>query len=448
MSRTILLTDEAIRAALTVDADVRAPAGLADAIRAAIEATPQRGGPWSVPAIAPRIRFVLRLAALAALLVALIAAALLLVGAPRSESAAVGTYAGGPERDGVMPGPAPPGLPAVDWGPVSVGPMGPWSPAVVDGVVYNADGRGVVVALDLATGETVWEVGVGAPVNSGISVAEGLALVGDVDGVVHALDLDDGSGHWTYDAGARMPGPPTVLDGVAYIGTGEGQFHAIDLTTGEPAWSAPVRTGGPVAHSLAAADRLVYVASAGPTADAAATLAAYDASTGEARWSQPLQAGSPGSPGVSRGLVFTTGGLDTGDEPSMASAFDRVTGAPAWAQPFVSPTGANLYRAAVANGRLFLLSNDGWAYALDAADGSLLWTAAVDPGESPNGAWVDGVLYLTGGGQDIVAMAAEDGSELWRVPLATDARAPAIVDGRIVLGTEAGTLVSLGGPSG
>lgn len=444
MSRTTFLTDEAIRFALTVDADVRAPAGLAEAIRTSIDETPQRRAPWPTVAFAPRARLALRLLVMMALLLVLIAA-LLLVGALRPEPAAVTTYGGGPQRDGVMPGPAPSGVPLVEWGPVSVGPMGAWSPAVAGGVVFNADGRGVVVALDLASGEPVWEVGVGAPVNAGISLAQGSVLVGDVDGVLHALAAADGSELWTYDAGARLSGPVATLDGMAFVGTADGMLHAVDLTTGGSAWSAPVQTTGPVGRSVAAAEGLVYVGSAGQTSDAGATLAAYDAETGEQRWAQPLQPGSPASPGVAGGLVFVTGGLDSGAKSSRAYAFDAATGAPAWVQPFVSPTGASLYRAAVAEDRLFLLSDDGWAYALDAADGSPLWASAIEPGESPNGAWVEGVLYVTGSGGDLSALAADDGTALWRLPLGVATRAPAIIDGRIIVGTDVGTLLSLGG---
>lgn len=42
MSTTMRLPDDAIRAALAPDPDLRAPAGLADAIRVAIDTVPQR----------------------------------------------------------------------------------------------------------------------------------------------------------------------------------------------------------------------------------------------------------------------------------------------------------------------------------------------------------------------------------------------------------------------
>ena len=445
MSRRILLTDDAIRAALSVDPDVRAPADLSPAIRARIEVSPRRREPWPTVWVSPRSRFILRLALITALLLALLGA-LLLIGALPPEPSSVSTYSGGPARNGVMPGPAPRGMPVLEWAAPS-GPVGPWSPAVVDGVVYQADGRGMVVAVDAATGDTIWQVSVGAPANSGVTVADGLVLTGDVDGVLHALDFVDGSERWGYDAGDRMPGPSAVTDGIAYLGTSSGWLHAVDIATGMSYWPAPVMTAGPVGRSLAALDGVVYVGSAGPTSTDAGTLAAYDAETGEQRWSATLQPGSPSSPAVSEGVVLVVAGLDgRADEPSL-SAFDAVTGAPTWPEPYVPPTGDNLYIAAVADGRAYAVSSGGYLSALDLADGTLVWTVETDVGESPNGGYVEGVLYVTGAGSDIIAVGAE-GDELWRVTLtASSARAPAVIGGRIIFSTDDGRLVSLTDPA-
>jgi len=53
-------------------------------------------------------------------------------------------------------------------------------------------------------------------------------------------------------------------------------------------------------------------------------------------------------------------------------------------------------------------------------------------------------LIITGAAHDVLARDPIDGAELWRVPVGGAARAPAIIEGRIVLGTDTGTLLSLG----
>jgi hypothetical protein len=109
MSETMRLTDDAIRAALTPAAEVRAPAGLAAGIRAVIDTTPQRRARRIGWAPSRRTRLVLQFAIVGLLLLAMLGA-ILLVGSHRSDRTSlptVTTYRGGPARTAVMPGPGP-----------------------------------------------------------------------------------------------------------------------------------------------------------------------------------------------------------------------------------------------------------------------------------------------------------------------------------------------------
>lgn len=441
MSRNIHLADDAIRSALTVDAEVRAPAGLAAAIRARTDATPQVGSPWHLMPVSPRTRVALRLGVTVALL-----AALLIVGAQREQSAAISTYGGGPTRDHVMPGPGPDGVPILEW-ESTIGPMGPWSPLVADGIVYNADARGVVKALEATTGRTIWEAPIDVPASSGVSLDDGVLLVGDVDGILHMLDATDGSERGTYDIGSPMSGPPAVADGVAYFGTIDGYLHAIEIETATPAWTQPVRTSGQVGRAVAVADGLVFAGSAGATPEAPGRLAAYETGDGGLRWSRPLGPGIPSTPTVGAGLALITDSIDGFGDTFLLHAFDVFTSEPAWSAPFASPTGAAMHIVAVADGRAFAAAKDGHLYAVDLGDGTLDWTAPTSPGMALNGAYADGTVYVTGAGSDVIAFDA-GGEERWKVNLEQgSARSPAIVDGRIIVATDAGWMVSLADPA-
>jgi outer membrane protein assembly factor BamB len=440
MSAPTFLTDDAIRSALGVDPQIVAPPGLGDVIRAGIDVTPQRRGLSSLSLSRPT-RVGRRLVLLGALLAALLGT-LVLVGQPRDRSTDIPTYGGGPSRDHVMPGPAPQGTPVLEW-EVPSGPTGSWSPVVAKGVIYNADGRGIVAALDAASGAQIWEAEVGAPVSSSVSVDDGSLLVGDVDGFLHVLDAADGTQRVTYDAAERIQAPPAVMDGVAYFGTPDGRLHAVDVDTGRSVWPAPIETSGAVTRGVAAADGQVFVASDGQTRADAASLSAYAAATGEALWTTPLQPGAATTPSYADGLVLVTGGLGADEGAPKLFAVDARTGAPAWPAPFTSPSGTDLYIVGIADGRMYVHSADGHVHAVSTVDGTLVWTALTAPGESPNGGLVDGVLYLTGAGSDVVAIDAE-GRERWRVTLEQgSARAPAIVGGRIIMATDRGMIVSL-----
>jgi hypothetical protein len=104
MTMQLRLTDDMIRAALAPAVELRAPAGLAETIRGAIETTPQRRRSLLGWAPSRRTTLVLRLVAIG-LLVLAAAAALLLAGSHPSVPApppSVTTYHGGPDRKSVV----------------------------------------------------------------------------------------------------------------------------------------------------------------------------------------------------------------------------------------------------------------------------------------------------------------------------------------------------------
>lgn len=447
MSTTMRLTDHAIRTALTPAAEVHAPAGLADGIRTAIGPLPQRRAGIFGGGLSGQNRLVLRLVVVGLLVLGLLAA-LSFVGSPRPPSlvpATAATYHGGPERSGVMPGPGPAGDPRMEWEVAVKGAMGAWSPAVVDGTVYVGDEGGFVTAIDEVTHATRWQHEVGAPINSAISVADGLVIVGADDGVVHALDVATGNERWAYTTGGPVHSGAAVVDGVAYFGSTDGHLYALDVATGQDRWP-PVATPGSVSRAVAAAAGVAYVGSGGATAADAGTLGAYDTATGSLIWSAPLEPGNTTTPTVVDGRVYVAGGLDsTGAVKHQLYAFDTATHRSAWAAPFSAPTGATLLLGAVAHGLVFVESYDGTLYVVDARTGALAWTAPIHATQSPNGGLVGNVFYATGDDRKVHAIDIESHDELWSFGVNGTPTAPAIVNGRVIVGTSLGKVVSISG---
>ena len=455
MSTPMRLTDDAIRLALTAAPDIQAPAGLADAIRMAVAATPQRRRSILGLAPSPRTRIALRLALVGLLMFALVGL-LLVVGSkhPPSTLPTTNTYHGGPERNGVMPGPGPTSLPSVEWHHDLRGSIGAWSPAVVEGVVFVADQGGFITAIDEQIGAQLWEENMGAPINSGITVASGVVIVGDDARMIHALDIATGRERWHYQASAAVHSAAAIVDGVAWIGSLDGALYALDVQTGTTRWP-PVISAGPISRAIAASGGLIYVGSGGTTPGALATLQAYDASTGLLRWAKLLEPGNTSTPSVSDGRVFVTGGLDASSIFAYdLYAFDASTGEPAWPAPFQAPTGKTLLIGAAADGLVFAESTDGTMYVVDAATGSLDWTAEIHSTQAPSAGVVGGTIYVTSDDRKIHAFDIASHQEWggsW--PFAIDGApgSPTIVDGRIIVGTSYGELISItgaGSPSG
>ncbi|MDQ1448566.1 MAG: eukaryotic-like serine/threonine-protein kinase, partial [Actinomycetota bacterium] len=285
----------------------------------------------------------------------------------------------------------------------STGNPGPSVPAVVDGVVYEGSGGG------------------------------------SQDGRLLAFDAQAASSNCT-GTGTKICAPlwsatlapapfavtssPAVSNGVVYVGSQDGDLYALDAAgrvhcSGIPKLCAPLWhavIGGQVLSSPAVANGVVYIGST--YRDGGDGLFAFDAA-GKVNcggtptvcrplWSAPTRGNVNATPAVANGVVYV------GSDDGNLYAFDArgqqqcsgtpVVCSPMWRFPLL---GTNVYTAAaVAYGTVYMASSSGELFALDAAgtrncSGTPkicrpLWSAAVSPGlplSSPSVA--DGVVYIS-----------------------------------------------------
>ncbi len=104
----------------------------------------------------------------------------------------------------------------------------------------------------------------------------------------------------------------------------------------------------------------------------------------------------------------------------------------------------------VVDGRVYTLDTGANLSAIDAESGALLWQINVsDPDEDDaviggGVAYSRGQLYVTNGYDELLAIAPNDGSLVWRVPLPSPSRAaPAIMDNRVFVATLDNRLIAL-----
>ncbi len=109
----------------------------------------------------------------------------------------------------------------------------------------------------------------------------------------------------------------------------------------------------------------------------------------------------------------------------------------------------------VAGGRVFTMDSDALVSAFDLTTGSRIWRTRTqdDKDRSTNVgggiAVVDGVVYVTTGRADALALDAGTGAIRWRMPLGSPARsAPTVADGRIHVTTIDNKLLALNATTG
>jgi outer membrane protein assembly factor BamB len=176
---------------------------------------------------------------------------------------------------------------------------------------------------------------------------------------------------------------------------------------------------------------------------------ALGASVGQA-WSAAIGAGSTKSRRLGGGPVVAGGRVFTIDTVGSVRAHDAATGAVVWATRFGDAKGNEdiLYGGGVAveGGRVYATNGFGHVAALDAATGAAVWT--VRPGGPLRGAptVANGSVYVISQDNQIFALKATDGSTAWSNAAALEVAgvfgngAPAVDRGTVVAGFSSGEL--------
>ncbi len=303
------------------------------------------------------------------------------------------------------------------------------SPTVVGGVVYIGSNSSYFYALNATTGSQIWRVNVGSNVESSAAVVDNVVYVGVLwnghNGYVDALNATNGALIWQFTTNSGIESSPSVVNSVVYVGSYLGYVYALNATNGNLLWS--YLTGASTFSSPAVVDGIVYIGSID------GKLYAINADNGALIWS--FQTGSPvySSPAVvnsvvyfvsDNGVVFAlsaNGGLEiwrasigvgdhADDSPAVAGrivyvgsrngyyAFNATTGSQIWffTSPY-SPRQFNGYvysSPAVAGNVVYFGSPDSFVFALNAANGSMVWSYRTGGFLFSSPAIVGGVLYI------------------------------------------------------
>jgi outer membrane protein assembly factor BamB len=263
------------------------------------------------------------------------------------------------------------------------------SPTIVDGIVYagtrdeNGDGNAALHAVDLATGEKLWE----------------------------------------YEVPSSIVGTPAVLDDLVFVGTLRAQLFAVDRATGELVWQRDTEPGQGEFnqraygyYSPAVANGKVYWAY--QTRYGAASrglLVALDPADGSEIWASGMAGStmSDGTPAIVDGKVFV-GSQDA----DVVLAYDAETGAQQWTSA-ATLGGWQDGVPSAADGRVFIGANNG-IIARDAATGRTLWSyrsphaSRVSSGATPSAPAIDGeIVYMGFPSGAVTALNARTGAVLW-----------------------------------
>ncbi len=263
------------------------------------------------------------------------------------------------------------------------------SPAVVGDVVYVGylwDGyNGYVIALNATTGALIWRFATNSGIESSPAVLNGVVFIGSFYGYIYALNATNGILIWSYLTGGSTYSSPAIVDGVLYQGACDGNVYALNAENGALIWTH--QTGSQVYASPVVVNNVVYANS-----DNGAVYA-LSANDGSEIWHTNIGVGdhADASPAVFGGIVYVVA-------RSGLYAFNASTGLQVWF--FTSPysprqsVGYVYSCPAVADNIVFYGSCDGYVFALNANNASILWSYRIGIFVFASPAIVNGTVYV------------------------------------------------------
>jgi outer membrane protein assembly factor BamB len=239
------------------------------------------------------------------------------------------------------------------------------TPVATNGRVYVGAFDGTFYALDLATGETVWQQDTGGAIVGGAALVDGTVYVGSSDNKLYAFDAANGNSRWTpFEAQGGIWSTPVVDQGTLYVTSMDHRLYALDATTGQQKWSQPFQAEGAIPSTPALAGDLLYVGALDNR------LYALDKATGSVAWSFKTNNWIWCDPLVADGVVYF-GGLD-----HHVYALDAASGEARWGKPFAAKASVRA-QPALAGGTLVVADEKGNVYGLDPATGEERWPSIV-----------------------------------------------------------------------
>jgi len=315
------------------------------------------------------------------------------------------------------------------------------SPAIVNGVFYEGSNNGIVYALSAATGSVIWQYNSGSQVESSPAVVNGVVYVGILwdghNGYVVALNAETGSLIWRFSTNSGIESSPTVVNGIVYIGSYYGYIYSLNATSGALIWS--YLTGSSTFSSPSIVNSVLYQGSSD------GNVYALNANNGALIWSFQTGAQVYSTPAVVSDVVYVC------SDAGIVFALRASDGSKIWKSSIGSGTDHEDASPAVANGIVYIGARNGY-YALNATNGSQIWffTSPYSPRQftgyvysSP--AVAGNVVYCGSIDSYVFALNAFDGSIIWSYRTGGFLfSSPTIVNGVLYIGSYDGYVYALG----
>ncbi|WP_020408500.1 outer membrane protein assembly factor BamB [Hahella ganghwensis] len=215
-----------------------------------------------------------------------------------------------------------------------------FAPLLAGGTLYDLEYDGEIYAIDLESGDDLWDVDLDEPLVGGVGGDTQQVFVTTFDGELVALNAVDGAELWRKAISAEVMAPATLFLDTVIVQTVDGKLAGYDRNDGEPKWE--YRSTEP-ALTLRGTSRPTVFQDAVITGMSNGAVVAVSARNGQLFWEQKI-AVPKGKTELER-LVDVDGGVLLSDDAIYAVAYqgqlsrlNLFNGKPVWSIPVSSRT--------------------------------------------------------------------------------------------------------------
>ncbi len=244
------------------------------------------------------------------------------------------------------------------------------TPAVDNQTAYTASTDGSVTAIQLASGNKLWQTDTDTALTTGTAADSGIVVVGSRHGDIFALSESTGKIRWKTTINGELLANPAIGQGHVIVKTIDGTVRSLDASTGKTEWS-----------QQQAEPTLILRASSTPVITNNAVLAGFangnlvkmSLNTGVMQWMQPIATPDgifpiermidiDANPVVYHQRVFAA------TYQGNISSLSLDSGEVLWTHDISSYTGMDADDSAA-----FVTDTQGYVYSFDANSGLVNW---------------------------------------------------------------------------
>jgi outer membrane protein assembly factor BamB len=305
------------------------------------------------------------------------------------------------------------------------------SAAIVGGTVFVGSQKGELVALSLENGTVYWRYKIDDPIGeSSPAYSNGVVYIGDLNGWLHAVNSTDGKKLWAFRTGSEIKSSPVVVGDYVLIGSYDENLYCVSARNGSLVWK--FRTHGPVHSTPSISDGVAFIAGCDEM------FRGIRISDSKEMFSLSSDAYTGASPAL-RGNAAYYGTFN--NEVLMVDLLQHKV---VWRYQHPQRQFPFYSSAAVTANRIVVGGRDKLVHGLD-QNGKAAWTFATRARVESSPAIADGRVFVGSNDGRFYVLNLMTGAKEWEfnagAPLSAS---PAIAKGRIVIGSQDGRLYCFG----